>query len=268
MRRFITPLGALLTVAAAASLSSCNTFERHDLAASVNGHELTFEQLDELTDGSTSASVQRDTISQWVQLAAVTEGPLDSSSAETLNAAAAGLGPSLLPEGDGPAKETYEQGVTVSDVVCLTAFQIETADDADAIIEGITDGESFAAAAAEFSVSDDLAQSGGLITDDSGNNCMPTSSLPLNELYVAALTEADPAVGDTVLIEFGDVDPQARVITRLRPYDELTTDDLVTVEHAAVFEAFQRIIAEADVFVNTRFGRWDATSASVVADEG
>lgn len=268
MRRFITPLGALLTIAAAASLSSCNTFERHDIAASVNGHELTFEQLDQLTDGSTSASVQRDTITQWVQLAAATDGPLDSNSADALNAAAAGLGPGLLPEGDGPAKATYEQGVTVSDVVCLTAFQIETADDADAIIEGITDADSFAAAAAEFSMSDDLAQSGGLITDDSGTNCMPLGSLPLNEQFVAALVEADPRVGDAVLIEFGDIDPKARVITRLRAYDELSTDDLVTVEHTAVFEAFQRIIAEAHVFVNTRLGRWDATTASVVADEG
>ena len=265
MRRLIKPLGALLTVAAATSLSSCNTFDRHDVAASVNGHELTFEQLDSLIDGTTSASVQRDTLTQWVQLAAVTDGPLDSGTAESLNAAAAGLGESLLPEGDGPAKSTYEQGITVSDVVCVTAFQIESSDDADAIMEEITDADSFAAAAAEFSVSEDLAQTGGLITDDSGKNCLPPTSLPLNELFIAALIEADPPVGAAVLIEFGDTDPRARVITRLRPYDELTTADRVTVEHTAVFEAFQRTVASAEVYVNPRLGHWDPTSVSVVS---
>ena len=70
MRRLVKPLGALLTVAAFASLSSCSTFDRHDVAASVNGHDLTFEQLDALTN-SASASVQRETIKTWLQFAAV-----------------------------------------------------------------------------------------------------------------------------------------------------------------------------------------------------
>ena len=252
MRRLITPLGALLSVAALSTLSSCSTFDRHDVAATVNGHELTFEQLDVLSDGSTSASLQRQTLSNWIRIAAPTEGPLDITSTDQFDAAWQTMLESIAPA-DGAAKDAYEQGVNVSEVVCLMAFQIETATDADAVLAEIDDAESFAATATEFSISQDHVE-----------GCATTSSLA----FIAELSEADPAVGDAVLIEVAGTTPASRLIVRITPYSELSDADRLEVDRSSVTEIVVDIVTKADVYVNPRLGRWDAATATVVADEG
>jgi hypothetical protein len=268
MRRLIKPLGALLTVAAIASLSSCSTFDRNNVAATVNGHELTFEQLDNLTNSSTSASVQRETLSKWVQVAAATQGPLDASSADAISAADLALPVLLLPEGDGPAKATYDQGMTVSDIACVMLFPIESSVDPQAIIASITDADSFATAAKKYSIQKDLADSGGMLLNAQGVNCASSASVTRNQAFNAALLAADPKVGDATLVEFGTTTPQAMVIVRLRPYAELAPIDRAIVEHTAVSDAMLRIVTAAHVYVNPRLGRWDAATATVVPDAG
>ena len=65
IRRLTVLAGALV---AAASFSSCATFEDSDAAVSVNGHELAADQLEVLADGASNGDAVRRAMSAWTQI--------------------------------------------------------------------------------------------------------------------------------------------------------------------------------------------------------
>ncbi len=267
MRRLVKPLGALLTVAAFASLSSCSTFDRHDVAASVNGHDLTFEQLDALTN-SASASVQRETIKTWLQFAAVTGGPTDASSADALDAATAEVLGDLGGMHEEEARARYEKGLAGSPYACLGAILIEASTDEQEVISKIDGGMSLADAAEQYSADPQLAATGGAVYADSTDpttSCIPTADFTQGfaPAVVEPLTTAD--VGEPVYAELSD---GARVILVLRAFAELTTDERQLLAKDFAELELTRILTTADVYVNPRLGRWDASTATVVPDYG
>ena len=265
MRRFLTPLGALCAVATVTSLSSCSTFEQRDVAASVNGHEITFEQLGELAGDSTSASVLREVLSLWVGISLQTDGDVDLTSPDGLDTARNEAVLRLAEEVRGTAKEEYELGIDGADRLCARILTLAATDDADAILEELRDGRDFVDAVQQYSVSESLKGTGGLILDENGVNCVDAATFAQGlAAILESIVAAAPEVGEPTLVEYGDASAPGTLILLLRPYDDLEGADLAEVEHVAVGDAVAASYENADVFVNPRLGRWDASTNNVV----
>lgn len=267
MRRTVTvSLLALVTTVAA---SGCTTLQDHDVAARVNGHELTFDQLDELAGGTTDATRQRATISSWLQVGAAVPDTVAINTEEQLNAARAQAYADLIAQNDEAGRASYQLGFDGADLLCLAAIPLEASVDADAVMAEIDAGKSFADAAAEYSANAEYAASGGVIYDQEGRNCMdPETFAQVFSIIIEPLTAANPGPGEVVLIEYGDTTPKARAIAMLRPYDSLSVDEQGQLSSTEIGLALQVIYADAEIYVNPRIGRWDAETATVIADEG
>ena len=267
MRRTVTV--SLLALATTLSASGCSTVNDRDVVARVNGHELTFDQLDELAGGTTDGASLRSAVSTWVQVGAVvpsdvtidTEAALNSASGDALNA--------LVGQYAEGGKASYAKGFDGAELLCLAAIPLEASVDADAVLAEIAGGTSFADAAAEYSANADYAATGGVIYDQQGRNCMdPDTFASVFSIIIEPLQAAAPVPGEVVLIEYGDSTPKARAIAMLRPYDSLTIDEQAQLSRDEISAALQALYADAEVYVNPRVGRWDVVTATVVADEG
>lgn len=267
MRRTVTV--SLLALATTFAASGCSTFQDRDVAARVNGHELTFEQLDTLTGGSTSGSAVRKAIESWVQVGAVVPADVSISTEDELNAASGDALNSLVQQYSEAGRAGYDKGFDGAALLCLAAIPLEASVDADAVLAEIADGKSFADAAAQYSANADYAATGGVIYDQQGRNCMdPDTFAQVFSIIIEPLKTASPAPGEVVLIEYGDTTPKARAIAMLRPYDSLTLDEQAQLSRDEIGAALQAVYAEAEVYVNPRIGRWDVATATVVADAG
>jgi hypothetical protein len=255
IRRIVLAGGALV---AAASLSSCTTVSRSDAAAEVNGEELTRSELNTLTGNSTDGDTVRVSITNWLAVAALggdvsgITGPDDLT--ERRKAAVTQLAEPYMDE----ARATYEKGVAGSPVLCLGAIPVGANGDPAAVIAELKGGASLADTVTKYAGDSSLAQTGGLVLDQDGKNCLDPSGF--NPDLLTALSDAGAAPGNPVVVDLGS----GPVVVVLRPFDDLDTVDKAGLVVDKVNAAGREAIATTDIYVNPRFGRWDAESVAVV----
>ncbi|MDO8392328.1 MAG: hypothetical protein Q7V57_17785 [Actinomycetota bacterium] len=262
MRRLTTTLGLLGTLAAVGTLSSCSTFDRNDVAAEVNGTSLTFDVLDDLAGGSTDAGVIRSALNNWVQLTAASDGTAVIVSPDDIDTQRQAIIEGLLAEHGGEGEKNYELGLDGADFFCLAAIPLADETDPDAVIQEIADGLSIADAAEQYSSVQSLAAAGGVVADDQGTECFdPDTFSQYFADIVTALVETEAKVGTPVSVDDGG---GHQILLVLRPFDELSSDNQLLIEQAALAPVLYDLFVTADVWVNGRFGTWNAETAEIL----
>lgn len=258
IRRTALAIGAL---AAVASLSSCSTFSRSDAVASVDGQEMSRDQLDQFTDGNTTGDAARLAIGRWLQVAAVGADLSEITTLEELQAAAASASADLAEPFLGEAEDAYRLGLDGSPSLCLGAVVLAETTDPQVVIDAMQSGTSLADAAAEWSADPALAEAGGIVADQNGTTCLATDGL--NPDVISQLTDAGAAPGIPVAVQLAN----SKAVVVIRDWDDLTKQEQVgvlpSVQQQVAAEVNARI-QHADVFVDSRYGRWDAETGSVV----
>jgi len=262
MRRLTTTLGLLGVLAAVGTLSSCSTFDRNDVAAEVNGTELTFDVLDDLAGHSTDAGVIRAALTNWVQLMAASDGTVVISSQADLDTQRQAILDGLLAEHGGGGRTNYELGLDGAAYFCLAAIPLaDTTDPAD-VIDEIEGGLAIATAAERYSSVETLAAAGGVVADNQGTECFdPDTFGQYFADVLAALVEADAQVGIPVSVDDGG---GSQIILVLRPFDDLSGSNQLLIEQASLAPVLFDLFTTADVWVSSRFGSWNAETAEIV----
>lgn len=252
---------ALSLLAGAGLLASCSSFDRTDTAAAVDGVELSRTELGTLSGGSTDGDQLRSVINRWVQariLGADVSGvtSMEELAAVTGDAVATAVAP-LADE----ARAVYETGLD-SPLVCLRAIPLAEDITAEEVLAALEAGQSFADAASTFAADPSLAEGGGILTDQNGNECFSTTGLTPE--LVEAMTAAGAEVGTPVAVELASVS----AIVLLRPWDEFPTAQLGGLVPDQLKNLMTDMVGESDVWVDSRYGTWDASTAAVVAPAG
>jgi hypothetical protein len=255
-RRFVLATGLLVT---AASLSSCSTFSRSDAAAEVRGEELTRTELGQLTGPQTSGDAARQTISTWLQLAVLGGDTAGISTPEELSKRLQAAESKVLEPYLAEGRTLYEKGLDGAPVACLRVIPLAAPNTSATVLAEIASGTTFEAAAAKYASDPTLAQTGGMLTDQSGNTCLAISSL--NPDLITTMKTAGAVPGTPVAINFNNTD----IVLLMRPFDELTGVEKLTLVQGKFAPAFKQLLADTKVYVNPRFGRWDSANAAVVA---
>jgi hypothetical protein len=222
------------------STSGCATFEQRDAAAVVNGVELSAELL----DGADGDAI-RGELQSWITAAAVQQSAGQAVNATPQNAASILQDITLPPLSPETAQRYYDAGRLA--VICVLIFPVASeADGAKAT--ALASSSSFAEAAAQFSTEQALAQSGGDPAVTGAPECQAEVGPEiLQPLYSVA-------VGEPVFF------PDGLVVVQAKPFATVTPDFQVAIQESF---AAQVALLEADVSVGSRFGRWDAYTASV-----
>lgn len=267
IRRLTVNLGLLCTVAAVGALSSCSTFDNDPVAARVEGAELTFDVLDDLAEGSTDAGVIRAALTNWVNVVAASKGTAVITSPADIDTQRRAVVEGLLEEHGDDGQKSYELGLNGAAFLCLAAIPLADETDPDDVIQEIEDGLSIADAAEQYSTVASLATAGGVVSDDQGNECFdPDTFGQYFADIVPVLVEAEAEVGTPFSVDDGG---GHQILLVLRPFDDLRADDQLLIQQAALSPVLQELIAGADVWINSRFGTWDAETAEVLPpDQG
>jgi hypothetical protein len=223
-------------VAAAVSLlalSSCATFNRNDVAASVGSHSLSSAGARALVtpdDQHTIGDLLRQQMTAWIKLDVVDEQQ---------------------------AKAQYDKGLAGSQSICLGAIPVVAIADTKPVLAALQSGMSFADAARQFSANQALAAGGGIVLAPDGTECMPPTGLAQ---AVADALKTTP-VGQPIAADLGSFS----AVLLLRPYSDLSFQARSVVAAASVSELqLAALLAGAHIYVDPRYGRWNAESLSVV----
>ncbi len=270
MRSPRAPLCALLTVAAAGVLSSCATFESRDVAASVNGHEITFEQLATLADDSTSASLLRSRLEVWVRTVAAIDSDAELLTEQAMQQAFDVAASALLAENGEQWREQYELGLDGAEYICVGAIPLTASTDPAEVLAELRAGTSWAAAAEQYSSDPLLAASGGVLYDDfqsaDPQGCVPSGSFAATYPTVAAvIADEQLRVGVPEAVELATESEPLDLVMVLRSWDDLADDERFTASTTGWQQLFLTRVEQADVYINPRIGRWDAPTMAVVA---
>ena len=253
-RRSAVPATLVITALGLLGLSSCATFNRNDVAARVGGQTISANDLQLLAaaDGKSTVGEQlRYELTTWVRVSAIetftgTAAPAGPLTAEQITARTQkAIG--LIDGARG--KALYESGFRGSPYICLAAIPVQSTDDATTVMAALSSGTSFADAARQYSTDATLASTGGVVNDQDGSECFATatvSSAVADALKAVPL--GTPAVVDLVTLT---------AVVALRPFDTLQPA-------SQQLTAAQAIAADASVYIDPRYGRWDPASASVV----
>ncbi|MBI4884379.1 MAG: peptidylprolyl isomerase [Actinobacteria bacterium] len=253
IRRLALASGSLASLAL---LVSCTRFDA-DIAATVNGHELTIDQLQELAEGNDDPAVLRAALSTWIQVVAASEDPGELLTEEALAAERELILPPLIDSVQNQAQADYEQGLAGSPLLCLAVIPIAAETTSDSVLRGFAAGVSFADLATRYSDDPSLVESGGVISVD-GQECLPIDQWNVD--LVDQLTTEDAVVGEPVVVSLNG----SEVIVLLRPFEELTQDSKDSLAQGPVSELLLERYQDAEVTVNKRFGVWDAEQGAVV----
>jgi len=254
-RRVVLATGVLL---AAATLSSCSTFSRSDVAAEVDGVRLSRSELNTLTGDASDGDAVRQVIGDWLRLAVLGGDVNGVTSAEDLatrrEAAIEALAEPYIEDG----RPAYELGLAGSPLLCLGAIPLAAGTDTAPVIAAIEGGLTWAEAAQQYSADPSFAANGGLVLDQSGNNCLSPDGF--NQDLLATLAEAGAEVGKPVAVDVGG----APAVVLLRPFDDLSTTDKASFVSDQVAEELIERLDAVDIYVNPRFGLWDSASVAVL----
>jgi hypothetical protein len=255
IRRIILAGGALVAIA---SLSSCTTVSRGDAAAEVNGEELSRQELAVLTGDSKDGNAQRLSITQWLSVAVLggdvsnITGPDDLAQRRT----------DAIDELSAPymeeARTLYDQGAAGSPILCLGAIPLAQDTDPQTVLDELAGGATLADTAAKYSADPTLAQSGGLVVNEDGENCLDRPGF--NPDLITLLTEAGAVPATPTVVDLGS----GPVVIVLRPFDELDQNQKAQIVIDKVGTDVRQRLQSTEIYVNPRFGRWDAEAVSVV----
>jgi hypothetical protein len=254
-RRVLLAFGVLL---ATATLSSCSTFSRSDVAAEVDGVQLSRSELNTLTADASNGDTVRQVIGDWLRLAVLGGDVKGVTSADDLaarrEAAIDALSAPFIEEG----RPTYELGLAGSPLLCLGAIPLAAGADTAAVFADLDSGMSWADAAQKHSADPSFAANGGLVLDQNGDNCLSPDGF--NQDLLTTLANAGAAVGTPVSVDVGG----APALVLLRPFDDLSTTEKASfVSDQVANELIERLDA-VNIYVNPRYGRWDSASVSVL----
>jgi hypothetical protein len=257
-----TTATTLLSLVIVLALSSCATFNRNDAAAKVGDRSLSSKAVESLasTGGTAPTGDQlREQLTKWIRVTVL----------EASNGTAAPATPTTSAELDGrlsqaiatiagdKARTTYESGLSGSPLICLAAITVANIGDANNVLATVNNGTPFADAAHQFSTDTVIAEAGGIVKGQDGSECIDPSTV--NPAVTAALK--DVPVGQPIAAELGTFS----AVIMLRPFDDLLPASKSLIATAAVPQAqLDAIVDAATIYVDPRYGRWDAASGSVV----
>lgn len=245
MRRVNRRLSLVLSVAAIATLTSCATFSDSNNVARVGDATLTSDdfatQLTDLgapTDQVLDGDAVRAQITTWIQE--------QLASAET---------PSPSPE---ELAARYDAGFDSSGIVCANGIVVADETTATRVSSELDDGTDFVELLLAENLDDTLTASGG----DVGcvTNEILERSADIEFIRVASTLSAEVTVGTAPLTDQTGAE-FAWVVLEFRDFAGLRPADLDLV--AGTIELADRF-AGADVFVDSRYGTFDATTGQVV----
>lgn len=258
MRRPALFAGALVV---AASFSSCSSVDKGSIAAEVGDHQLTMDQLDNLTDGITDGDTVRKTVKTWIEVVAVTDDASGMTSPAELSARKLAALVDLLDQFGDAGQATYELGIKGSPLLCLSAIPLDTAVAGSQVLEELAAGTTFTDAARAYSTDETLASSGGIVSSPDGIECIDPANF--NPTLLTTLAEAGATVGTPAAIV---IDTQ-EVVVLLRPYDELSlsNDERIQLSANDMGAALRESYDSVEISVSGRIGVWDSEEADVVA---
>lgn len=249
---------AAATLLAVAGLSSCDKYEPNEAAATVNGHELSLNQLSELVAGNDDPAVLRAALTAWIQVVAVSEDPGELLTEDALAAQRSVIIPPLIESTQAETKARYEQGLDGSPLLCMAVIPLAADVASTGVLNALNSGIPFAQLAAEFSEDPSLVETGGVITVN-GDECLPTDQWSAE--LIGLLTDAEAKVGKPEVIILND----AEVVVLLRPFNELSDNSKIILAQGPVSEALLKLYKAANVKVNESVGIWDSEQGIVVA---
>jgi hypothetical protein len=255
-RRFVLAAGLL---AAVVSLSSCSTFNRSDAAAEIKGEQLTRSELNHLSGGVTDGDTVRSTITKWLQLGVLGGNTAGIGSGTELDARMKDAIASVSAPFMDAAKANYELGLKGAPLLCLRAIPIASPTTTEEVLAALQSGTSFADAAKKYSSDPSLAANGGLIADANGQACLDPTTLNASLIQLLNANKATP--GTPVAIAFNN----QKIVVLLRPFDDLTPTEKSGFAGKQIAAEVKQRLAKTNVFVNSRYGRWDVSTATVVA---
>ncbi|MEQ1872847.1 MAG: hypothetical protein ABL953_03885 [Ilumatobacteraceae bacterium] len=259
MTRRLGVAPALLAVGltAVGSLSACDRYEPNEAAATVNGHELSLSQLEELAEGNDDPTVRRSALTAWIQVIAASDDPGELLTEADLTAQREIVLPPLIEATQEQAQSEYEQGLQGSLSLCLRVIPLAADVPSAAVLDALEDGVPFAELAAQYSEDPSLIETGGIISVE-GQECLPTDQW--NAELLELLAGEDAVVGEPGVIILNN----SEVIFLLRPYDELSAASKNLLAQGPVAEALLELYRAADVTVHESIGTWDAEQGQVV----
>jgi hypothetical protein len=258
MRRLALSVGALV---AAISFSACGSADSGSVAAEVGEHQLTMDQLSDLSGGSTDGVEVRKAVKTWIEVVAVTDDATGMTTPAELSARKLAALEDLLTQFGDEAQATYELGINGSPLLCLSAIPLDTTVTGATVLDELAAGTTFADAAKKYSSDATLADSGGVVKNTDGVECIDPAKF--NEALVTALLDAGAEVGQPVAIVLNSQE----VVLLLRPFDELTlgNDQLIQLSANEMGAALREKYDAVDIRVAGRIGTWDGDQADVIA---
>lgn len=229
----------LLPLTLAAITAGCSTLSDNDVVARVNDVELTGDEFDaRLTElGVTGAEVVplepvRAELTRWIQQQLV---PADEIAA------------------------IYDAGAAEAGVVCVSAIVVTDQEGADVALDDIESGTDFI----EVFQRDNLDQS--LLETNGAIPCISAADLADNAgttfIDVAATLSAGNPTGSAPILDDAGAEV-AWVVLEFRPWAEL---DSVDAEQVTALIDVTDLAADADVYVDSRYGTFDTATGTVVS---
>jgi hypothetical protein len=237
----------VLSVAAIVALTAgCTTFSDSGNVARVGDATLTDDdfqaQLTELgapSDQLLPAEAVRAQITTWIQEQVAADDTQGIDADE--------------------AAELYDAGIEASGTACISGIVVEDRDTAARVADELTGGADFAELLEAENLDPSLGEAGGDV------GCITSSQVDeaadLEFVQVAASLSAENPVDIAPLLD-NEANEFAWVVMSFRSFAELTPTDAETV--TAAIDTADRL-ATADVFVDPRYGTFDATTGQVVA---
>jgi hypothetical protein len=240
-------LSLVLSVAAVAALTAgCSTFSDSNNVARVGDATLTSDdfqaQLTELgapSDQLLPAEAVRAQITAWIQ-------------EQVANDDSAGVDPD-------DAAALYDAGIESGGTICISGIVVDGEDSANRVADELAGGADFGELLATENLDPSLGDAGGdigCITSD-----QLAQAVDVEFVQVAAGLSADDPIAVSPLFDT-EGNEFAWVVLAFRPFAELTPADAEAVT-AAIDSAAR--LADADVFVDPRYGTFDAATGQVVA---
>lgn len=232
-------LTILLPLTLAVAATGCGTFSDNNAIARVNDTELTQDEFEQqLTElGATDQDVvplepARAEITQWIHSALIDEEQIAA---------------------------LYDVGPATSGIACLQAIVVENSAAADETVSELGGGTPFEAVFEAANIDPLIAADLGTLPCITPEGIESSSGVPLIDAALT-LSASEPLASAPLIDETGQEIAYAVIV--FRPYEELGLGDIDVVA-ASIDVSLQ--LADADVYVDPRYGTFDATTGQVVA---
>ena len=232
-------LSILLPLTLAVVATGCETFSDNNAIARVDDTELTQDDFEKrLTElGATDQDVvplepARAEITQWIQGALIDDDQIAA---------------------------LYDAGPATNGIACLRAVVVEDSAAADGAVSELADGTPFEAVFEAANTDPSIAENLGTLPCITPEGIEASSGVPLIDAALT-LSASDPLAAAPLIDETGQEIAYAVIV--LRPYAELDPSD---IEVVSAWLDVSSLLADADVYVDPRYGTFDATTGQVIA---